>query len=96
MILSSAMALQPNLGLDHLIVEVFRSHTPYVSERLVSPSQRPRCLRDTQVKGTKIHVFSGIRTCDPSSRVAPNLRLRPQGHRDRQDMVVTVAYLVDT
>ena len=95
MILSSA-ALQPNLGLDHLIVEVCRSYTRYDSERLVSPSQRPRYLRDTQVKETKIHVFSRIRTCDPSSRVAPNLRLRPQGHRDRQDMVVTVAYLVDT
>jgi hypothetical protein len=46
-----------------------------------SARRRGRYLHDTQQ--TNIHALSVIRTRDPSSQAASDLRLRPQGHRDR-------------
>jgi hypothetical protein len=67
------VALQPNSGLDRLIVEVSRSHTirhthapdrtPLMNEW--SARYRGRYLLNTQE--TDIHALSGIRTPDPSN-----------------------------
>ena len=49
---------------------------------------RGRYLHNTQqIQGTNIHALSGIRTRDISNQAAADLRLRPHGHRDRQQEV---------
>jgi len=49
-----------------------------MNERLAR--RRGRYLYNThQTQTTNIHALSGIRTCNPSNRVATDLRLRPHG-----------------
>ena len=69
------MAQQPISGLDHLTVDISRSHT--VSHTRVISTQR--------TQKTNIHALGGIRNCHPSSRNAAGLSLRPHGHRDRHE-----------
>ena len=48
------------------------------SERIIMSSQRALPTQRTQKK--KVHARSGIRTRDPSNRMAADLRVGPQGH----------------
>jgi len=49
---------------------------------------RGRYLHNTQqIQGANTHALSGIRTPDVNNQAAADLRLRPHGHRDRQQEV---------
>jgi hypothetical protein len=92
-----SVAQQPNSGLGRLSVDVSRSHTDtHTLGRTPlnewSARRRGRYLHNTkQTQETNIHDFSGIRTRDPSNQAASDLRLRPQGHRDRRLLSMHVA-----
>ena len=81
------MSQQPNWGLDRLIVEVSRSHTIRHTHTLGrtplnewSARRRGRYLHHTQqTQEANNHGLSGIRTRNPTNRVAADLRLRPKG-----------------
>jgi hypothetical protein len=81
-----SMVQQPPEG-QGLIIEALRSHsdTPQ-SVGLLFPSDRPVAETSTwqhTTLTTNIHVTGGIRTHNPSKRVAADPRLRPPAHRDR-------------
>jgi hypothetical protein len=46
-----------------------------------------------ETQETNIHVFSGIRTRDPSNQEAADLRLRTRGYRGRLILWNTVTYV---
>ena len=50
---------------------------------MISPSQRPQPDNTQHSQETDIHDPGGIRTRNPSKRVAVDGRLRPRGHWDR-------------
>ena len=86
---------KPKFGLGRLTVEVSRSQTHTHTHKLVrtplselSARYRGRYLQKAeQTQGTNIHAVSGIRTRDVSNEAAADLRLKPHGHRDRQQDV---------
>jgi hypothetical protein len=53
------------------------------SGRVISPTQRPLPDNTQHSQQTNIHASGGIRTHNPSKRVAPGPRLRPRGHWER-------------
>ena len=77
-------------GLGRHIVEVSRSCTiieAHTTSRTplngLSAHRRGRYLHYTlQAQETKLHALRGIRTCNPSSQAAGDVRFRPHGHRD--------------
>jgi hypothetical protein len=83
---------QPNPSLGRLIVDVSRSHTirhtrtpgrTALNER--SARRRGRYIHNRQqTLETSIYALSVIRTRNPNTRVAAQLRLRPHGLRDRR------------
>jgi hypothetical protein len=83
------MVQQPPVGQGLHTVEDSRSHsdTPHMvglSGRVISPTQRP-LHDDTQYsQETNIHATGEIRTHNPSMWAAPDPRLRPRAHWDRQ------------
>ena len=48
----------------------------------IGPSQRPLPDKTQDSQVTDIHAYGGIRTHNPSKRMAADLRLRPRSHRD--------------
>ena len=105
-----SMAQHPNLGLGRHTVGVYRSHTDAHThpqthththtqnlqdspERVISLSQRPLPTQHTRV--TNIHAPSRIRTRNPSSQAAADLRLRPHGYQDRPGNGLTQPKHVD-
>ena len=84
-----SVALRPNMGHGLLILEVSWSNTTThhsredSSGRVTGPSHRPLPDNTQRSTQTNIHVPGGIRTHNPSKRVAADLRLRPRGHWDR-------------
>jgi hypothetical protein len=83
---SLSMMQQPNSDPRPLIAEVSRSHTIWhnkISRTALnewSACRRGHYLHKTQ--HTNIHVLSGIRTRDPSSRAAADICVRPKDHQD--------------
>ena len=86
---------QPKSGLGRLIFEVSnahrirhthtgaRTHTGYDPSALaIISSQRPLPTQRNKQE-MNIHALSRIRTRDPINRAAPNVGLRPRGHRDQ-------------
>jgi hypothetical protein len=51
-------------------------------------SARRRGLYLHRTQETNIHALSGIRTRDPSNKVAAELRLRPRSHQDRPVIIL--------
>jgi hypothetical protein len=85
------MTRQPLVGQGLLIIEASLSHsvihttsgnTPIAQE--ITALQRP--LRDNKQHSQKTDTRapSGIRTRNPSKRMAADSRLRPRGHWNRQ------------
>ena len=65
------------------------THKVGLLEKVISRTKRSLSIFKTQqTQQTNIHAFSGIRTLDPRSRTAAELRLRPQGHRDRLNVTL--------
>jgi len=81
-----SVAQQPNLDIRPLIVEVSRLHTIRHTTSSNTPlnewsaCRKGHYLHKTQQ--TNIHILSGIRTRDPSSRASADLCVRPKDHRD--------------
>ena len=83
---------QPPFGQGLFIIEASRSHsdTPHsvgllwTSDQLVAETIPENTQHSQQ---TNIHDTGGIRTHNLITRAAPELRLRPRGHRDRQPAV---------
>jgi len=77
--------LRPSLFLDFYITQICHTHTRGripLSEWPVRRRYRyPHNTQQTQEKN--FHAFSEMRTHDPRSNGAADLRLRPHGHRDR-------------
>jgi hypothetical protein len=48
-----------------------------MSDQPVAETSTYTGQHDIETQETNIHALSGIRTCDPSNRVAADLRLRP-------------------
>jgi len=84
------VALRPNAGHGHLILEASRSHTAThhsrlnSSGRVISSSQRHLPDNTQHSQETNIHAPGGIRTHNPSRRAAADLRLIPRSHRDQR------------
>ena len=84
------VAQQHNSVIGSLSVEVSRSHAIRQTTRMtflneLSARSRGHYQHNTQqTQQTNIHALSGIRIRDPSKRAAADLRLRPNGNRDRR------------
>jgi hypothetical protein len=85
-----------HLGLSRLILKISRSytirhthtHTQHKSDSTPLDERSARLkgcyIHNTQpIQETNIHVLSGIRTHNPSNRVAADRRLRPHERWDR-------------
>ena len=80
----SPMAQQPLVGQGLTITFRQTHHTRYASSRrVISPSQKPLPDKTKHSQQTDIHALGGIRTHNPSKRVAEDPRPRPHGHWDR-------------
>jgi hypothetical protein len=90
------LALRPNAGFGHIILEVSRSHTTThhsrydFSVRMISSSQRPVPDKTRHSQQRDIHAPGGIRTHNLSSRAAADLRLRTRGRWDRLGIQICV------
>ena len=82
------MAQQPLVGEGLLITDASRSHsdTQHSSGQVISPTKKPPPDNTQHSQETHIQVFSGIRNRNPSKWAAADPRLRPRGHRDRQNV----------
>jgi hypothetical protein len=69
----------------HFITHTTVGRTP--EGRGTGPSQRPLPDNTNTVQETNIHAPGGIRTHNPSKRLAADLRLRPRDHWDRLNLV---------
>jgi len=83
---------KPKFGLGRLSIQVSISHKHThtrqdSSARVISPLQRPLPTKHTTSTRKNIHALSGIRTRVVTNQAAADLRLRPHGHRDRQQDV---------
>ena len=76
------VALRPNAGQGHVILDIFRSHTTKhlsrydFSGRVISSSQRPLPDNLRLSKQANVHTSGGIQTQNLSRRAAADLRLR--------------------
>jgi hypothetical protein len=71
-------------------------HSRYDSSgRAISSSQRPLPDNAQHRQQTNIHAPGGIRTHDRSRRAAVDLRLRPRGHCDRQEIIIIIIIIID-
>ena len=84
------LTLRSNSDQYFLILEVHRTHTGRhttfgrnPSGRAISPKQRLLLDNTQHSQQTDIYAPGGIRTHNPSKRVAADPRLRPHGHRNR-------------
>jgi hypothetical protein len=86
--------VQRKLGLGRLC-PTFLDHTQIDTHPagLWTINSSQRSPRSPQTQKTNIHALSGIRTRDPSSRSAANLRLTLHGHRGRHMKVAGLSAL---
>jgi hypothetical protein len=64
----------------------------WMSDQPVSETSTYTGQHNIETQGTNIHALSRIRTRYPSNQAAADLRLRPRGYRDRQN--ITTNYKV--
>ena len=81
------MAQKPKSSEARLTVEVSRSHTiththTHSLSEWSARRRRRYSHKTQQTQETNTHAPREIRTRDPSHQAVPDLRLRPQGHRD--------------
>ena len=93
------VALRPNADHSLIVLEVSRSHTTthqsvellWKCDQLVAETST---WQNTTLTTERIYAPGGIRTHDLSRRAAADLRLRPRGHWDRQNVHIKLQKLL--